>query len=185
VESPIESSCPVCGNENSLKMIAHSTQIAYFGEHTQITLSCYDCGLRQTDFIPSEGKSPGVWSLKISKKDHLNARVVRGSNCTVKIPELELGVYPGIHSSGYVSNIEGVLKRFGDAIIMTKRQFSNDEQEEIEKCDFLLETLLNVNEGKFDLELNIIFSDPMGHSKILHDDAKFKGFTEKEIEELS
>ena len=57
-ESPVESSCPVCGDENSLKMIAHSTQIAYFGEHTQITLSCSTCGFKQTDFIPAEGKIP-------------------------------------------------------------------------------------------------------------------------------
>ncbi len=184
MESPIESSCPVCGEENSLKMIVHSTQIAYFGEHTQITLSCSACGLKQTDFIPAEGKKPGVWTLKLTELDHLNARVVRGSNCTVKIPELDLGVFPGTHSSGYVSNIEGVINRFKDAIILTKKQFSKDENEEIEKCDFLLDVLKNTTSGDFKTELNIIFSDPMGHSKILHDDAKFKKMSQKEIDEL-
>ena len=184
MESPIESSCPVCGVDDSLKMIAHTTQIAYFGEHTQITLSCNNCGLKQTDFIPSEGKKPGVWSLELTDCDHLNARVVRGSNCTVKIPELDLGVYPGIHSSGYVSNIEGVIKRFKDVILMTKKQFENNEIAEIEKCDFLLDTLKNVVDGIFTVTLTLVFSDPMGHSKILHNDVKFKKLTQKEIEEL-
>ena len=71
MESPIETSCPVCGDENSLKMIAHTTQIAYFGEHTQITLSCSSCGLKQTDFIPAEGKIPGSWVLEIKSTNEL------------------------------------------------------------------------------------------------------------------
>ena len=133
MESPMETSCPVCGDEKSLKMIAHTTQIAYFGEHTQITLTCSNCGLRQTDFIPAEGKKPGVWSLELSSANHLNARVVRGSNCTIEIPELDLAVFPGTHSSGYVSNIEGVIKRFKDEINITKNQFTKDEIEEIHK----------------------------------------------------
>jgi len=184
MESPIESSCPVCGVDDSLKMIVHTTQIAYFGEHTQITLSCNNCGLKQTDFIPAEGKKPGVWTLELTNPNHLNARVVRGSNCTIKIPELDLGVFPGIHSSGYVSNIEGVIKRFEDAIKITKNQFTDNEIEEIEKCDVLLETLKSVVNGVFTIALTIIFSDPMGHSKILHDDATFKKLTQEEIEEL-
>ena len=30
----IEQSCPICGVENSLKMLAHTSEIPYFGEHT-------------------------------------------------------------------------------------------------------------------------------------------------------
>ena len=138
MESAMEMSCPVCGDEKSLKMIAHSTEIAYFGEHTQITLTCSSCGLRQTDFIPAEGKIPGVWTLKLDSLESLNARVVRGSKCTIEIPELELGVYPGVHSSGYVSNVEGVLNRFKDAINITKNQLMSDELSELKKCNFLI-----------------------------------------------
>ena len=143
MESAMEMSCPVCGDEKSLKMIAHSTEIAYFGEHTQITLTCSSCGLRQTDFIPAEGKIPGVWTLKLDSLESLNARVVRGSKCTIEIPELELGVYPGVHSSGYVSNVEGVLNRFKDAINITKNQLMSDELSELKKCNFLIESLNN------------------------------------------
>ena len=185
MESPMEMSCPVCGDEKSLKMITHSTQIAYFGEHTQITLTCGSCGLRQTDFIPAEGKIPGVWTLKLDSLDSLNARVVRGSKCTIEIPELELGVYPGVHSSGYVSNVEGVLNRFKDAINITKNQFEKDELNELEKCEFLLDRLNNAISGSNIDVLTLIFSDPMGHSKILHDKAIFRELTPEEIENLS
>ena len=184
MESPMETSCPVCGDDKSLKMIAHTTEIAYFGEHTQITLSCESCGLRQTDFIPAEGKVPGTWSLELTSIEVLNARVVRGSNCTVEVPELELGVYPGTHSSGYVSNIEGVLNRFKDAINITKRQFSEEEVKEISECDYLLDSLNKTINGTNEKKLTIVFSDPMGHSKILHENAKFKELTQEEVEEL-
>ena len=183
-ESPVESSCPVCGDENSLKMIAHSTQIAYFGEHTQITLSCSTCGFKQTDFIPAEGKIPGVWTLEISSIEELNARVVRGSNCTVEIPELELAVFPGIHSSGYVSNIEGVINRFIDAINITKNQLNEDEKSDLEKCNLLLEKIIKMKNGEIPIKLTLIFSDPMGHSKILNEKATFRELSEKEVGEL-
>ncbi len=190
MESPMETSCPVCGDEKSLKMIAHSTQIAYFGEHTQITLTCDNCGLRQTDFIPAEGKIPGVWTLELltiddpSSLERINARVVRGSNCTIEIPELELAVYPGTHSSGYVSNVEGVLNRFKDAINITKNQFTSEESEDIKKCGDLLDTLNSIINCTNNIGFTLIFSDPMGHSKILHDEAKFRELTKEEIEDL-
>ena len=37
-------------------MLAHTEEIAYFGEHTQVTLTCPACGWRQTDFIPAEAR---------------------------------------------------------------------------------------------------------------------------------
>lgn len=185
MESIIESSCPVCEDENSLKMIAHTTEIAYFGEHTQITLLCSNCGLRQTDFIPAEEKTPGVWSLKLSSAKHLDVRVIRGSNCTVEIPELELSVFPGTHSSGYVSNVEGVLNRFIDAIKISKNQYSNQENsEEYLKCLTLLDSLEEIKKGVFNHEITLIFSDPMGHSKILDDKASFRLLSKEEAEKL-
>ena len=184
MESPMETSCPVCGDEKSLKMIAHSTQIAYFGEHTQITLKCSNCGLRQTDFIPAEGKIPGVWTLELTSAERLNARVVRGSNCTIEIPELDLAVFPGTHSSGYVSNVEGVINRFKDAINITKNQFTEEEIEEIKKCNEFLDSLNSIISCTNEIKVTLVFSDPMGHSKILHDDAIFRELTKEEIEDL-
>lgn len=184
MESAIEASCPVCSNEKSLKMIAHTTEIAYFGEHTQITLFCSSCGLRQTDFIPAEGKIPGVWKLKLTSQEDLNARVIRGSSCAVEIPELDLAVFPGTHSSGYVSNVEGVLNRFKDAIKISKNQFGEEDIEDLKKCNELINSLNYFIEGDKSTQLTLIFSDPMGHSKILHENASFEELTEEEAKKL-
>ena len=41
MESTIEVDCIICGFAEGLQMLAHTEQIAYFGEHTQITLTSF------------------------------------------------------------------------------------------------------------------------------------------------
>ena len=63
--------------------------------------------------------------MVIEDEEQLRARVVRSSSCTVCIPELDLEVNPGTSSTGYVSNVEGVLNRFQEIINMVERDLSN------------------------------------------------------------
>ncbi|GIS44928.1 MAG: hypothetical protein Ct9H90mP16_19980 [Candidatus Poseidoniales archaeon] len=56
---------------------------AYFGEHTQVTLTCPGCGWRQTDFIPAEAREGACQSYHIDSAEDLQIRVIRGSACTV------------------------------------------------------------------------------------------------------
>ncbi len=170
MESVVEQSCPVCGAEDALRMLAHTSEIPYFGEHTQITMSCSSCGWRVTDFIPAEGKKPGSWSLKIQNSGHVSARVVRSSSCTVRISELGLEVSPGASSTGYISNVEGVLERFCAAIGTIRRQADRDSDDEtLLKCDELLERIEQVKCAREVVTLELL--DPVGHSQILHEDA--------------
>ena len=81
-EQVIEMPCPMCHDEDNLRMIAHVDEIPYFGEHTQVTVLCHACGWRQTDFIPAEGRKPGGWTFEIESEDDLSVRVVRSSSCT-------------------------------------------------------------------------------------------------------
>ena len=67
-EQVIEMLCPMCHDEDNLRMIAHVDEIPYFGEHTQVTVLCHACGWRQTDFIPAEGRKPAVGHLKSNLK---------------------------------------------------------------------------------------------------------------------
>ena len=90
MESTVEQPCPICFSEKGLTMIAHSSEIPYFGEHTQLTILCPSCGWRHTDFIPAEGKKPGAWSLDIDDANMLTVRIIRSSSCTVKINDLGL-----------------------------------------------------------------------------------------------
>ena len=190
-EQDINIPCPICQQEGQLRMVAHVDEIPYFGEHTQVTVMCHACGWRQTDFIPAEGRKAGGWSLRIDDVKKLRSRVVRSSSCTVRIPELELEVMPGTNSTGYVSNIEGVLNRFIDIINMVRRDVVRDlsnpdaEQEELmqslQTLDGLLHSIDNVGNST---EFTVDFLDPNGHSMILDEDAEERELTAEELEEL-
>ena len=193
-EQGIDLPCPICSSTGNVKMIAHVDEIPYFGEHTQVTVLCHDCGWRQTDFIPAEGKKAGGWSLKIDDEEKLRARVVRSSSCTVSIPELDLEVNPGTSSTGYVSNVEGVLHRFKDIISMVERDLANQFLEaESDLRDELMAqmgtlqnmTLTLAELGRPDAEpITLLLLDPHGHSMILHPDAEERELTGEELESL-
>jgi len=183
LESKVEQPCPICFSDEGLTMIAHTSEIPYFGEHTQLTILCPSCGWKHTDFIPAEGKKPGAFSLDIEGIEMLSARIIRSSSCTIKIEELGLEVEPGGATTGYVSNIEGVLNRFQGAVEMMYRQAkTSNEKETIGKCEALLEKINLVKNGNLMVEITLL--DPMGHSQILHENAVSRELTERELEEL-
>jgi zinc finger protein len=188
VESDINLPCPTCKSEGSLKLLSMSSEIPYFGEHTQITLSCDKCGMRQTDFIPSEERGALSFTLSIEKDEHLQARIVRGSSGTVRIPELDLEVSPGTQSTGYVSNVEGVVNRFIDIIRMMMRQIrtdieggENDDEQNLEKLFQLEMALTALAKGELLGDLSLEILDPKGHSIIGHDDAIKRALSVEEI----
>ena len=196
-EQDLDLACPICSSEGTVKMIAHVTEIPYFGEHTQVTVFCTSCGWKQADFIPAEGKKSEKWTLSVKSQADLSSRVVRSSSCTVRIPELDLEVNPGSSSTGYVSNIEGVLNRFIEIIDMVARQtlaeltnYSPDSglsleelTSQVEKLNQMKMRLTGFDEQHFE-PFTLELLDPRGHSQILHPDASERELTEEEIKEL-
>lgn len=185
-EVPVEIPCPICHVEGQVRMMTHIDEIPYFGEHTQVTVLCNSCGWRQTDFIPAEGKKHGASTLVISKPDHIRARVVRSSSCTVRLVELDLEVKPGTASTGYVSNVEGVIDRFMDVIIMVSRQAYAEDADlaDIKTLQKMHTTLLELKEDPIPTPITLQFLDPNGHSQILHEDAELRELSTEELEEL-
>jgi len=161
-------------------MLAMNSEIPYFGEHTQITVLCGSCGWKHTDFIPSDGEKPGFSSLVVDDSDKTMARVVRSSSCTIRIPELDLEVAPGGSSSGYVTNIEGVIKRFEDAIETVIR--GDEDGGVTETAKQILERLGGVKDGSGKVSVELL--DPKGRSQIIHLDAISRQLSEDEIEVL-
>ncbi len=183
MESSIQVTCVICGYDKGLTMLAHTEEIAYFGEHTQVTLGCPECGWRQTDFIPAEAREGSCQSYSIDSIEDLQIRVIRGSACTIRLVELDLEVRPGSHSTGYVSNIEGVLNRFQDVIDMVGRQAATEgEGEAMSKIMKLTTEMLEIREGMRSVTLE--FLDPCGHSMIIAPDVETRPLTEEEIEDL-
>lgn len=184
MESVIEQSCPMCYTSGSVKMIVNVHEIPYFGEHTELTLSCNNCGWKRTDFLSGDDSTPSKWELTINRNT-VTARVVRSSSCTVRVEELDLEVEPGIAADGYVSNIEGVLNRFISAIEMLQRQALQDGDEGgYAACQEYIDALRTAIDGEGS-DLTLALLDPMGNSKILHENARNTILSEKEAEELS
>ena len=183
---PVNIPCPVWKVEGHLGMMTHVDEIPYFGEHTQVTVLCDFCGWRQTDFIPAEGKKPGASTLVITKPEHISARVIRSSSCTVRLLELDLEVKPGSSSTGYVSNVEGVIDRFMDVIIMVTRQaYAEDaEMSDIKRLQEMHTTLLELKEDPIPNSITLEWLDPNGHSQILHEDAQSRDLTQDELADL-
>ncbi len=191
MESIVAHDCIICGQDKGLQMLAHTEEVPYFGEHTQVTLSCKACGWRQTDFIPSEGREPICQSFRFSSEEDLRVRVVRGASATVRLVKADLEARPGSHSTGYVSNIEGVLNRFQEVLDMLRRQAiieSEDNENGAEANQVLcaLDDLdahlgnLRTGEGEDTLEL----LDPAGHSVILSDSTITRPLTDEEKDDL-
>ena len=183
MESTIEVSCVICGYDGGLSMLAHTEEIAYFGEHTQVTLTCPGCGWRQTDFIPAEAREGSCQTYRIDSVEDLQVRVIRGSACTVRLLELDLEVRPGSHSTGYVSNIEGVLNRFQDVIDMVGRQAATEANEGASaELAQLTQSMVEIREGQREATLELL--DPHGHSMILTENVQVRPLTESEIDDL-
>tara|TARA_Y100000741_G_scaffold154646_1_gene116818 strand:+ start:461 stop:985 length:525 start_codon:yes stop_codon:yes gene_type:complete len=162
-------------------MLAMSSEIPYFGEHTQITVICESCGWKHTDFIPSDGEKPGYSSLIVDNTEKCSARVVRSSACTIRIPELDLEVSPGGSSSGFVSNIEGVINRFEDAVGSIIRGSAEDETV-LDASLELLEGLRKMKNGESEFLIELL--DPRGRSQIIHDEATIRELMENEKQSL-
>ena len=181
MQSKVDAPCPQCLKDDALTMLAMSSEIPYFGEHTQITVICESCGWKHTDFIPSDGEKPGYSSLIVDNPEKCSARVVRSSSGTIRIPQLELEVSPGGSSSGFVSNVEGVIKRFEDAVGSILRGNADDEKI-VQASIELLESLRKMKSGSSHFLIELL--DPRGRSQIIHNDAIIRDLMENEIQSL-
>lgn len=171
--------CPACGKKNSANSIMKEIEIPHFGNVLETTIICKDCGFKHSDVISLEQKDPVKYILKINK-DNLSSRVVRSQSATISIPELGVKVEPGPKSEGYVTNVEGVIVRFEDAVkkalnlICDKK--SNDNAEEI------LKQIKQLLSGK--IEGTLIIEDPFGQSNIVNSNVKAVPLSKDELKNL-
>ena len=100
------------------------------------------------------------------------------------IRDSDIEVEPGISADGYVSNVEGVISRFEDAIRMLKRQAqSENDIGDVDSCEAFLQRLAYAKLGDGGA-VSLVLLDPLGHSKIMHGSASSRGLTDEEVERL-
>ncbi|HNX09136.1 MAG TPA: ZPR1 zinc finger domain-containing protein [Methanothrix sp.] len=155
-------SCPVC--KADMQFCWETTNIPHFGEAMVIAGVC-ECGYRHSDTILLTQKEPVRFTLQITSVEDLNARVIRSSSCTLRIPELGVDIEPGFASESYVSNVEGVLDRIEGVVSFATRSAREASSEEsTRKGEEILEKIGLARDGRFPLTL--VMEDPLGNSAI-------------------
>jgi zinc finger protein len=126
-------------------------------------------------------REPVRYEMTIETVEDLNARVIRSTSGTIRIPELGIDVEPGTISDSYVTNIEGVLDRIQDVVVTASKWVKDDE----EKYAIGMDILKKMNDARLGKQkLTVIIEDPLGNSAIISDKAVSKTLTTEESKDL-
>ena len=158
--------CPFCG-KNTLTLTEDEVEIPYFGNVFIFGMVCDNCKYSKSDVECEEMKDPTRYTLMIEKEEDMNIRVVKSSTATVRFPGLRMSVEPGADSEGFVSNVEGVIKRFEE--IVEKERDLADEEDVRKSAKNLLKKIRKVKFGE--LPTKLIIEDPSGNSAIISEKA--------------
>lgn len=154
--------CPSCeASEATLRTLR--LDIPYFGEVFETVFLCGRCGFRHADTLLPRVQPPCEFSLRVENDGDLFVRAVKSSSATVEVPDLGLLWEPGPASNAEVTNVEGLLRRFEDAVRRAMALFETDAT--AAKGRELLGALEQVIGGRRSVTLTI--KDPYGNSALI------------------
>jgi zinc finger protein len=175
------SNCPVCNAEITFDW--ETKEIPHFGEAMVIAGVCESCGFRLSDVILLSQGEPVRYTITIEDAEDLNARVIRSTSGTIRLPELGINVEPGPASDAYISNVEGVLQKVkGIVAFATKSARDAGVEENTRRGECILERIEQAMNGIG--PLTIILEDPLGNSAIVSEKAVSTRLTPEECEDL-
>jgi zinc finger protein ZPR1 len=165
-EIPFDAACPVCGHE-PLTLRSLDLELPYFGGAVQTTLLCGACGYRHGDLMLTRHREPQRITLRIERPDHRSARVARSSSGTVRIPELGAAMEPGPRAEAFVTNVEGVVRKFLDVVQGQEvGAESAPERATLAAVHARIEGMIEGREA-----FTFVLEDPTGNSDVFHGDA--------------
>lgn len=171
--------CPLCQRE--LVMNWQRDNIPYFGEIMHVSARC-QCSFRFADTMILASKEPMRYEMPVENREDLDARVIRSTSGTIRIPEMGVTIEPGSVSESYVTNIEGVLHRVRD-VLMTASRWVQGDEEKASRSQELLCMLEEVIQGK--RKITVIIEDPLGNSAIISKKVKSVKLSKQEAEKLN
>ncbi|ASJ02183.1 hypothetical protein A3L09_02320 [Thermococcus profundus] len=176
--------CPICGGKGTLKAIQYVHEIPYFGKVMESTIICEKCGYRNADVMILEDRPPKLYTVKVEEEKDLFTRMVRSKSGTIELDEIGVKIEPGPAAEGFITNVEGVLERVRETLLMAK-EFKRQEgdEEAVKRADEILEYIKEVKEGKKPLTVRIM--DPLGNSALVGEKVKSRLLTQEEIDSLS
>ena len=116
-----------------------------------------------SDVETEKENEPTRYTITVDSEKDMKIRVIKSSTASVKIPQLKMSVDPLSESSGYVSNIEGLLNRFKE-VVETERDTS-EEPAAKKTAKNLLKKIWKITLGE--IPIKIIIEDPAGNSAIV------------------
>jgi zinc finger protein len=167
-----KSICPLCGKEIVTNWVQDN--IPFFGEVMHITSMC-ECGFRFTDTLILAQHKPVHYEMAVRTRDDIDARIVRSTSGTIRIPELGVDMEPGPASESFISNIEGVLDRVANILEMVVRW---NEDDKTQRAEELLSNIEKIKAGEFGI--TVIIEDPLGNSAIISENAICRELTQEE-----
>ncbi|MGB9635993.1 MAG: ZPR1 zinc finger domain-containing protein [Thermoplasmata archaeon] len=158
--------CPSCGKK---KVSMHTTllDIPYVGTCIQSTIICKDCGYKSSDVSPVENRGAVKIEFVIEKPEDLDARVVKSSKAKIIFKELGVEIVPGPESETYISNVEGILRRFEDVLENIRPSLSGKELAKYYDIKERIERIIAGTE-----KLTVVIEDPTGISAIIREGDK-------------
>ena len=171
--------CPLC--QTDLVMNWQRDNIPYFGEILYVSARC-QCSFRFADTMILSSKEPMRYEMPVETSEDLDARVIRSTSGTIRIPEMGVTIEPGSVSESYVTNIEGVLQRIRD-VLMTASRWVQGDEEKSSRSEELLCMLEAVIQGK--RKITVIVEDPLGNSAIISKKVKATKLSKEEADKLN
>src|SRR3989338_6555425 len=91
--------CPMC-QKDTLMLYETEQDIPFFGKVFIFGMQCNntECNYKQNDVEAEKQGEPSKIEFTVENTKDLNVRLVKGSEATVRIPQLKMSVEPGIAS---------------------------------------------------------------------------------------
>ena len=178
-ESSVDTPCPVCGHA-PLVLRSLELELPYFGGALQTTLLCSACGYRHADMLLTRHREPVRLTLRVLTPEHRSARVVRSSSGTIRIPELGASMEPGPRADAYITNVEGILRKFLDVVRGQEAVAGSEaERRRLGEVHARIEAMIDGPDA-----FTFILEDPTGNSDVLHADVVRTPLSRKEAARL-
>lgn len=176
-----ESRCPICEAPDAV-LRTFALDIPYFGEVFETIFLCSKCGFKHADTMVSKHGAPTEYSIEVRDDADLAVRAVKSSSATVEVPALGLLWEPGPASTAQVTNVEGLLRRFEDAVHRAMSLFESEDNQA--KGRQLLRQIDQVIAGR--KRVTVFLRDPYGNSALIDDRGRVtrRELAEKEAGEL-
>lgn len=162
-QTDTELPCPICG-QNTVTSTEILREFPYIGTTKIYTLRCQNeaCDFKETDIDPQERQEPVSQKYVLRSPEGLSTRVVRSSNGEIYFEGVG-SILPGRRTTGFVTNIEGIINRMLEKISFYEQSIEAEEDRAL-----LRKRRAALEDAKKGLEpLTIYMVDDTGNSAIL------------------